>query len=178
MMPRRRSIALAFPKLRCTSPCAGRARLASKASRLSSVSMSGSAQGQSGAGPRREVIIALVPPELLLELGQARVIVDQDELDAGDLGKVPEMLGRHRIAERRVVRPSRADPGAAPGLEVRAALPDGAGDRKMGEGLGRLDDVDLVNDEPEAAAQVYDRGVEGGSRRGGEDEPGGILLPA
>jgi hypothetical protein len=37
-----------------------------------------------GSEPLRDVVVRLVPPELLLELPDRGPLVDEDELDAGD----------------------------------------------------------------------------------------------
>src|ERR1700679_3781463 len=108
--------------------------------------MAGRAPPKAGADAPRQLIKRLLPAQLLFPLADPRRLVDEDELDARDLGEVAQVLRGHRVAERGVVRAPRADPRAARGLEVRAAAPDGPGDRQARQGLGRFDDIDLVDD--------------------------------
>ena len=77
-----------------------------------------------------------------------------------DFGKILDLLGGHRLAQDRVVRAAGIDPGGGGGLQVGPRLPEGPGHGQLGQRLRRGHDVDLVDEQAEAVAQVDDRRID------------------
>src|SRR5205823_1717891 len=80
--------------------------------------------GAAGSHSIGEVVVDLVPAELFFEVVDARVLVDDDALDAGYVGEVLEGFDGERLAETRVVGGTGQDPRLGGGGQVRARLPD------------------------------------------------------
>ncbi len=81
------------------------------------------------------MIIDLVVTELLFEGAKVCLRVDHGQFKAGDFGEVFHVFGGDRVAEPGVMRATGINPRGAGGLEIRPALPDGAGDRKFRQRL-------------------------------------------
>src|SRR5664280_949309 len=178
-MPLARSIALALPKVRLMRPWRGSSTLASYASRFSSLSMVvlWLSSAPSGAEALSEVIIDLIAAQILLERRQFSVGADQRQLNSGDGGEVFQHFRRDGVAETRVVRAAGQNPRRASALVVRPALPHRARDWQLRQ-LRVLDDVDLVDHQTEAVAEVDQAGVERRPRRGVEHQAHRVFLAA
>src|SRR5271165_4185397 len=175
-----RSIALALPKVRLMSPCRGRATLASKASRLSSVNTPiPRLFGTKSSGPKTlgQIIVDVVGAQILLQAGNGGPLADPDELDVRDGREILEHFGRHAIAKAGVMRAAREDPGGAGRLEVGFAFPNRAGDRKFRQ-RWMADRRDLVHEQAEPGAEIDQAGVERRPCGRVEDESHRILLAA
>ena len=89
--------------------------------------------GRSAVGRRSlqavgEVVVEVVPAELVAEPVELGRLVDEHELERRHRREVGEVLGRDPEPEARVVRAARVDPGRGVGLEVRAGSPQGTRD--------------------------------------------------
>lgn len=74
--------------------------------------------------------------------------------------------------------PPHGEPRLGGGAEVGAGLPDGAGDRQVGQRLVRLDDVDLVGDQPEPVTHVGHADDDRRAGGGVEDQADRVLAAA
>jgi hypothetical protein len=114
----------------------------------------------------------------LTELRDACSSVDADELDAGDLGEVFEMLHGEGLAEAGVVCTTGVDPSCCSDLEREPGKPDSAGYGQLGERLLGLDYVDLVDDHAKTITHIDERGDDGRTIECGEDEANGTGFTA
>ena len=96
------------------------------------------------------VIIEIVPAQFFLEFIHAGVLVDQEELGPGHLGKITQMVSGDRVAKACVVRAAGMDPGRGGNLEVRTRQPQGTRHRQMGERLIGRDHIYNIRHNAEA----------------------------
>ena len=86
--------------------------------------------------------------------------VDVQEFYAHQLGPAAQGLGIHRLGEDGVVGGAGTDPGLGPHFQIRHRLPQGAGHRQLGQGLGQIHHLQIVDHQAEAVAQVDQAGVD------------------
>src|SRR5947208_555010 len=67
----------------------------------------------------------VIPPEFVAELAQVCRGVYREKLHSSHLGKILKMLAGESLAEPRVMRAARINPGRGCGLQVRARNPHG-----------------------------------------------------
>ncbi len=63
-----------------------------------------------------QVIIQIIPAQLLFKLINACILIDQQEFDACDFCKIAQVFGRDRVAKACMVCAARIDPGCCSDL--------------------------------------------------------------
>src|SRR5437867_8488744 len=76
----------------------------------------------------RQMIIDIVPFQLIDEICDLGITVDDQAFHSRDLCEISKMFNRQSLAEACVMRPSRKDPRRSCCLEVGLGCPDGSGD--------------------------------------------------
>src|SRR5450432_2903764 len=93
---------------------------------------------------RDQVVIDLVVPQCLAEFFERRVCIDGEHLNAGDLGKVAQVLRGDGVAVDGVMRSAGMNPTCAGSLEIWAALPDRTRHGQLRQRLWRSDGIYFV----------------------------------
>src|SRR4051794_35533525 len=82
-------------------------------------------------GPRRKVVVHVIPADLVAEGVEAGPIVDDEQLGPAHRREVGQVVGGDVVAEARVMRAACQDPGRGVRLQVGAWAPDGTRDRQL-----------------------------------------------
>src|ERR1700690_305474 len=97
------------------------------------VTLQRSARTPAMSEPSRQVVVDAVPAQLLLEPHRRCRLVDDGELEPGDLGEVAQGVAAERLRVHRVVRPACHEPGLYRGGEVRLWAPGRMGNGEFGK---------------------------------------------
>lgn len=116
-------------------------------------------------------IVHLVPAELFAELLVVGVLVDDTSLHVGDLSKVTPILVGQTETEAGVVCSAGIHPAAYTHFKCGLRNPQSRCYWKLRQWLA-LDEVDIVGDQAEAVAHIYDSGCDAMTLLGCEDKTG------
>src|SRR5215213_1423335 len=125
--------------------------------------------------PLGQPVVRLVPADLIGEVPTVGRAVDDQQLNAEQVGKVDKLLSVHRSREHRMVWTTGGDPGLCRRRQVWLRLPHRPGDRQFGQRFVRLNYGDLIQYQPEPITKITNADHNGRTRFGVEYQTYRIL---